>query len=207
MATRHRKRIRHFEQERHVHELTFSCSGRRPLLSNDTWRTWFCEGLEAACDRQAFLLLAYVLMPEHVHLLVYPSSNESRVANLLADVKRPFSRRIKRQLAESRSEMLEHLTVHERSGGAIFHVWQEGPGYDRNLTEPKAIFTAIDYIHANPVRRGLCQRAIDWPWSSASRLLNDGSLESTPRLSRFDESRLIADVTRRPQSISRDEQP
>jgi putative transposase len=198
MATPHRKRIRHFEQERNVHELTFSCAGRRPLLSNDTWRTWFCEGLQAACDRHDFLLLAYVLMPEHVHLLVYPASNEPRIAKLLADVKRPFSRRIKRHLAETQSSTLACLTVAERSGAAVFHVWQEGPGYDRNLTEPNAIVAAIEYIHANPVRRGLCRRAIDWPWSSARRLLTDGPLEETPRLSRFDQSLLIAKPARRP---------
>ena len=193
----HRKRVKHFEQERHVHELTFSCSERRPLLSNDTWCSWFCEGLEAACDRHSFLLLAYVLMPEHVHLVVYPVAGGPRIAKLLADVKRPFSRRIKRHLAETKSPALERLTVRERSGAEIFHVWQEGPGYDRNLTEPKAIVSAIEYLHANPVRRGLCRRAIDWPWSSARRLLTDCRLDATPRLSRFGQSLLIVEPASR----------
>jgi putative transposase len=190
MATPSRKRIKHFEQERHVHELTFSCAERRPLLSNDTWRSWFCEGLEAACDRNAFLLLAYVLMPNHVHLLVYPAASEARVAKLLADTKRSFSRRIKRHLTETQSSALRRLTVHEQSGASMFHFWQAGPGYDRNLTEPKAVAAAIAYLHANPLRRGLCERAIDWPWSSARRLLSDGPLDGSPRLSRFDESLL-----------------
>jgi putative transposase len=196
MTRPHRKRIKHFEQERHVHELTFSCAGRRPLLSNDTWRTWFCEGLQAACDRHAFLLLAYVLMPEHVHLLVYPVASGPRIARLLADVKRPFSRRVKRHLAETESSTLGRLTVPQRSGDAHFHVWQDGPGYDRNLTEPRAIVAAIEYLHANPARRGLCRRAIDWPWSSARRLVNDGPLDELPRLSRFDESLLRIEPTR-----------
>jgi len=190
MATPNRKRIKHFEQERHVHELTFSCAERRPLLSNDTWRSWFCDGLGAACDRNSFLLLAYVLMPDHVHLLVYPVTSESRVAKLLTDTKRSFSRRIKRHLTNTQSSTLQRLTVREQSGASMFHFWQAGPGYDRNLTDAKAVVAAITYLHDNPVRRGLCVRAVDWPWSSARRLLSDGSLEGSPRLSRFDESLL-----------------
>ncbi|HEX2475460.1 MAG TPA: hypothetical protein VHK01_11970 [Lacipirellulaceae bacterium] len=49
-----------------------------------------------------------------------------------------------------------------------FRFWQEGPGYDRNVTTPAVIEAAIEYIHMNPVRRGLVKRAVDWKWSSAS---------------------------------------
>jgi putative transposase len=48
-----------------------------------------------------------------------------------------------------------------------FRFWQEGPGYDRNLTHSKSVLAAIDYIHQNPVGRGLVMRAVDWKWSSA----------------------------------------
>jgi putative transposase len=199
MGAPHRKRVKHFEQERHVHELTFSCFERLPLLDDDLRRTWFCEELESACDRHAFLLLGYVLMPEHVHVLVFhlgPAGEEPGIPKLLRDVKRQCSCRVKRQLAEAADPMLDRLTIRQRPGVMTFRFWQEGPGYDRNLTEPKAIVAAIEYIHANPVRRGLCQRAIDWPWSSARRLLADGRLEDTPRLSRFDESLLLVEAKR-----------
>jgi putative transposase len=45
--------------------------------------------------------------------------------------------------------------------------WQEGPDYDRKLQTCEAVLASIDYIHLNPVKRGLCQRARDWRWSSA----------------------------------------
>jgi putative transposase len=45
--------------------------------------------------------------------------------------------------------------------------WQPGGGYDRNITSIEALRAMIDYIHANPVRRGLVARAEDWEWSSA----------------------------------------
>jgi hypothetical protein len=49
----------------------------------------------------------------------------------------------------------------------VYRFWQRGAGYDRCLYEPKAIWNAIEYIHQNPVRAGLCRRAEEWEWSSA----------------------------------------
>jgi putative transposase len=51
---------------------------------------------------------------------------------------------------------------------------RRGGGYDRNLTAPATIRTEIDYIHANPVRRGLCERTTDWTWSSAVEFESPG---------------------------------
>ena len=68
--------------------------------------------------------------------------------------------------------MLE-LTVRERPGVHCFRFWQEGGGYDRNLRSEVAILAAIDYIHENPVRRGLCKPSADWRWSSARHYRNE----------------------------------
>ena len=46
-------------------------------------------------------------------------------------------------------------------------IWQPGGGYDRNVIDLSTVQEMIDYIHANPVRRGLVERAIDWEYSSA----------------------------------------
>jgi putative transposase len=54
------------------------------------------------------------------------------------------------------------------NGDVHYRFWQRGGGYDRNSTEPNTIWHQIDYIHANPVRRGLCQQSTDWHWSSAA---------------------------------------
>jgi hypothetical protein len=56
--------------------------------------------------------------------------------------------------------------VHE--GSRVRHrFWQPGGGYDRNITSIAALRAMIDYIHANPVRRGLVAKPEDWEWSSA----------------------------------------
>jgi putative transposase len=62
---------------------------------------------------------------------------------------------------------LPRLLDEQPSGRRSYRFWRRGGGYDRNLTEPRAIFGEIDYMHANPQRRGLCLRAEEWYWSSA----------------------------------------
>ena len=157
----HQKRVRHYDEPGHVHELTFSCYRRLPLLTNDAWREEFCTALDRAVIRHKYHLLAFVLMPEHVHLIVHAQAEASAISSLLRAIKRPFSYRIKQRLMESNSRLLVRLTIRQRPGVMTFRFWQEGPGYDRNLTEPRTILTAIDYVHENPVRRGLVVRAID----------------------------------------------
>lgn len=114
----------------------------------------------------AFDLMAFVYMPEHVHLLVFPRVPSARIDRLPYAIKRPFSFRIKQHLLQIENPLLTELIVQERPGKQAFRFWQEGPGYDRNLTSLKAAITAADYIHRNPVRRGLCNWVGDWRWSS-----------------------------------------
>jgi putative transposase len=113
-------------------------------------------------------------MPEHVHLLVVPVKPKCRIDRLLYAIKKPTSERIKRRLQATDSSLLNQLTVRERPGKTAFRFWQEGSGYDRNLSTEKAVQAAIDYIHLNPVRRGLVSRASDWKWSSCRWYESDG---------------------------------
>ena len=158
----HRKRVKHYDVPGECHELTFSCYRRKPLLTNDLWREMLSESITSASRKHLYQLVAFVYMPEHVHLLVLPRPGASSISQYLFAVKRPFSFRIKRILMDNRSHLLESLTVRQRPGVTTFRYWQEGSGYDRNMHSALAIDAAIEYIHMNPVRRGLCQRAVDW---------------------------------------------
>jgi len=109
-------------------------------------------------------------MPEHVHLLVYPSQQGLKIDKLLFAIKRPFSYRVKQQLAGTDDPLLQRLTIRQRPGKTTFRFWQEGPGYDRNIRTEKVLLSAIDYIHLNPVRRGLS----DYRWSSACWYASEG---------------------------------
>jgi putative transposase len=174
-----RRRYNEFGQPR---ELTFSCYHQCAFLSRPRTCEWFREALEAARDKYHFQVWAYVVMPEHVHLLVYPgthlpsegaielatsnSPNPGDMSRFLQAVKEPVARKAIAFLKAESSAWLERLRV--REGKRIRHrFWQPGGGYDRNITSLAAVRAMIDYIHANPVRRGLVTRPEDWEWSSA----------------------------------------
>jgi putative transposase len=137
-----------------------------PLITNDVWRKLLCESIDKAIQNWNYRQVAFVLMPEHLHLLVLPTTNVVKIDKLLSAIKQPYSVRIKRILVENKSPLLQRLTVLERPEKTVFRYWQEGPGYDRNLSTEKAVMASIDYIHENPVRRGLVRSAADWKWSS-----------------------------------------
>lgn len=87
----HRKQVKHYHDPGDLHELTFSCCERRPLLTNDAWRGYLAESIQSACCKQLFRLVAFVFMPEHVHLLVLPEAVQPEIDYFLAAVKRPCS--------------------------------------------------------------------------------------------------------------------
>jgi putative transposase len=178
----HRKLVKHFHEPGDLHELTFSCYKRQPLLTNDTWRQHLARCIDEAGQEFDFRLAALVFMPEHVHLLVVRMIPEPEIGLYLARIKQPFSKWVKQHLLELKSPLVDRLTVRERPGKACFRFWQEGPGYDRNLTTLAVIEAAIEYIHMNPVRRGLVKRAVDWKWSSARWYLLDPPRQQLPGL-------------------------
>src|SRR5262249_2462136 len=133
----------------------------------DATRTWVVEAIEEARRNLDFDLWAYVLMPEHVHLLIHPRRAEYSVGRILAALKRPVSVRAREHLiAAGNRAWVERLTVRE-GRKVVFRFWQPGGGYDQNLWKERPIREVIDYIHANPVRRGLVETPTDWFWSSA----------------------------------------
>jgi putative transposase len=170
----HRKRIRHFHEPGDLHELTFSCYQRLPLLTNNSWRTNLSRAIDAAGEQIGCHLAAFVYMPEHVHLLVWGLSSKEQVSELLSAIKQPVSVAAHEDLLERPGRMLDRLMVRERPGRTVFRFWQEGPGFDRNLFTVKAATAALDYLHLNPVKRGLCQKARDWRWSSARFYEHEG---------------------------------
>jgi len=164
--------IRHlrnsFNDSGHAHEFTFCCYHGYKLLSKDRTREWFVDALDRARRIYHFLLIAYVIMPEHAHLLTLPEAWEYETSRFLKSVKKGVSQRAMSLLRkEERSDWLERLT-HRYPGGKVERrFWQPGGGYDRNIVTQKALLSSIRYIHANPVRRGLVQNPLDWEWSSA----------------------------------------
>jgi len=157
---------RNYNTPRHAHELTFSCYRRIPFLSKDQSRQWLADAINQACEQQAYRLWAYVFMPEHIHLLVWAENEVYDIAGLRHAIKSPVARRAIDHLALSSPELLKKIT--RTRGSRIERLfWQPGGGYDRNIDNTGTLRSVIDYLHMNPVRRGLVDMPEQWEWSSA----------------------------------------
>jgi putative transposase len=160
------RRRRNIDEPGHAHALTFCCYRRLRFLAAERACRWLVRAIEDARRRWDFDVWAYVFMPEHAHLIVRPRGPESRVAAILKGIKQPVGRRALLYLEAHAPHWLPRLS-RQRNGRVERLFWQSGGGYDRNLVEPRSLMAAIDYLHLNPVRRGLVERAADWTWSSA----------------------------------------
>ena len=161
-----RKKVRHYDLPGDAHFLTFSCFHRLPLLSKDRTRKWLVDAIHNARKKHSFDLWAWVMMPEHVHLLIYPRANDSKISDVLAEIKRPVAQHAITYLVSRQSPFLNRLSV-QNAKRSYRRFWQAGPGQDRNIYDPDTAHRVLEYIHYNPVRRRLTAHAENWYWSSA----------------------------------------
>jgi putative transposase len=150
----------------HAHALTFSTHERYPFLQADRTCEWLADALNKARVEHHFALWAYVFMPDHVHLLVYPLWQVYDISVIEQAIKAPVGRDAVAYLKEHAPHWLPRITV-RRGQREERRFWQAGGGFDRNVDEPRALHEMVAYDHNNPVRKGLCQRPEDWKWSSA----------------------------------------
>jgi putative transposase len=132
-----------FHHSSQSHFVTFCCDHRRQLFTTDASRRIFESALERV--RRSFRLhvYGYVVMPEHVHLLLSEPQQDT-LADALKSLKQGVSRRLL---------------------GDADHFWQKRY-YDFNIRNYPQFVEKLRYIHRNPVKQGLCDRPEDWQWSS-----------------------------------------
>lgn len=162
-----RKRRKSYNEAYHAHFVTFSCTHRWRLLNKGRSRQWVIDSLQNLRVKHGAEIWAYVIMPEHIHALWWSPNPEYKMSHFLAAFKRPVSANAKRHLQDTgRQDWIDKLTV-QHGDRTVFQFWQPGGGYDENLWNERPVEAVMDYIHANPVRRGLVDRPTDWKWSSA----------------------------------------
>ncbi len=143
------------------HFITTSCYQRRPLLGTPRSRDLFLEVLEQVRQRHQFVVVGYVVMPEHVHLF-FTEPDRGNPSLVLAALKQTFAHRLLRELRAktgARTDMLWGTPV------AVEHIWQRR-FYDFVVFTEKKRAEKLRYMHRNPVQRGLVSKAEDWLWSS-----------------------------------------
>ncbi len=140
-----------------LHYITCSCYHRQPWLGSARRRDLFLSVLEAMRKKYVLVVVGYVVMPEHLHLLISePQLGDPSI--VMQALKIGFARRL---LCAARRH--NQPLLWKRDGSA--HVWQRR-FYDFNVwTEHKRI-EKLRYMHRNPVERGLVAQPDQWRWSS-----------------------------------------
>jgi putative transposase len=161
------KTCKRYNDPSHAHALTFSCFKRQAFLSKDRSRTWLIEAIDRARTKHRFHVWAYVIMPEHAHLLIWPTEAIYDVSDILNSIKQSVAKRALLYVRRVAPAFLNRMEDRQPNGATHYRSWQRGGGYDRNVVEPRTAHQQIEYFHYNPVRRRLCAKPEDWLWSSA----------------------------------------
>jgi len=161
-----------------AHFLTAKTFQNIPFFHHSGCARIFCEELETARQTYGFHVLAFVVMPDHVHLLLWwevdklPNLTISKVAWAIKgrSAKRMVACLKNETAAASLKGLLRpaHWSLdrpHYRNWQ--YKIWQRGAGYDFNICSAEKLKEKVGYIHANPVRAGLTSRSEDYLWSSA----------------------------------------
>ena len=150
----------------HLHFITNSCYQRRPLLDSPQARDLFLSVLEQTREKYRFVVVGYVVMPEHIHLLIREPEVGSP-STVMQVLKQRTARALlpKRRRRDPRQRNL--FGAEERRA-----FWQ-ARFYDFNVWTTKKRVEKLRYMHRNPVKRGLVQSPEQWRWSSYRYYLLD----------------------------------
>jgi putative transposase len=155
------KNMQRFDEPGTARFITFSCYRRLRLFDNDRIKDRFVERFVEFAALKRVDVLAWVVMPEHVHLVLFPEPADA-ISAFLSSLKRSFATEVLRRWRELDAGILPRLR--DRRGDP--HFWQLGGGYDRNVVGDE-LLEKIRYCHLNPISRGLVASSVDWRWSSA----------------------------------------
>jgi putative transposase len=152
----------------YLHFITTSCYHRMPLLAKPQDRDLLLEVLESVRRRYRFVVGGYVVMPEHLHLLLC-EPERGNPSQVMQAIKQGFARRLLGRLRagdDLRQGTLWHAVLDNG------HIWQ-ARFYDFVVFTEKKRIEKLRYMHRNPVKRGLTMDPQQWAWSSC-RHYSDG---------------------------------
>lgn len=156
--------------------LTSVARDRLPVFRLDEIKWIACEALNKARKSGGFLILAYVIMPDHLHLI---TDNAREPSDIQRFVNGNIARKVIDHLKENEhTRSLEKLRHDDHGRGHRYSLWDRHPNA-RLLTSESMFMQRVHYTHQNPVRLGLVERPEDYLFSSA-RIWNKCPLETEP---------------------------
>jgi len=153
------RKLKRFYAAGDLHFVTCSCYRQQPLLGTPHRRDLLLAVLEQVRTRYQFVVVGYVVMPEHIHLLISEPQVKTP-STVMQALKLGFARRVLAQARRRRDPAQASLFDH-----APQHIWQKR-FYDFNVWTEHKRLEKLRYMHRNPVKRGLVASAELWRWSS-----------------------------------------
>ena len=144
------EKLRRYHGRGDLHFITFCCYRRLRLLESCDARDAFVAALEEVRAKFGFALAGYVVMPEHVHLLIGESEGGTP-STVVQSLKLRVSKRLR--------------SIAAATAGEPRQFWQRR-FYDFNVYSAEKRQEKLEYMHRNPVARGLVNDPLDWIWSS-----------------------------------------
>ena len=163
-----------FDKQGNVYFITTTVIDFLKIFSiNDNYALILLDSLKHQIKEHRATLLAYVIMPNHLHLVIYIPKGES-ISDFMRDFKKYTSTKIRQQLERDKyNKLVETLRI--TSNGRkprVFHLWMDRFD-DLIITTVKTLGIKINYVHNNPVKAGLVEKCEDWKFSSARNYFSD----------------------------------
>ncbi len=153
-------KLRHYDHLNIARFVTFCCYRRHKFLVTEPVNLTFLEALQAICLRHSLRLFGYVIMPEHVHLVLQPPDT-IKLGPIIGELKSTSAARI----IFDRSIRFPAICRVRKNGRTRKIFWQPRC-YDHNCRSNKTVIEKINYCHNNPVSRGYVDESGEWRWSS-----------------------------------------
>ncbi|NCT59702.1 MAG: transposase [Flavobacteriaceae bacterium CG_4_10_14_3_um_filter_31_253] len=149
------------------------------VFSRKIFRDEVIKCFDYCIKNKGMILYGYVIMSNHIHIIV--QSKDEKLSDLIRDFKKYTAKTILDKIQsepESRREwMLERfkLATQTHSRNKNYQFWKYG-NHPEEIYSNKFMWSKLDYIHLNPVRAGLVEKASHYLYSSASNYVNDVGL-------------------------------
>ena len=146
-----------------VYYLTSVTNNRLPVFQTVKLKDLVCDALNEARKSANLLLFAYVIMPDHLHALIGSERKPSEVVRFVNGIS---GRRVIDLLKEPKFDVsLQKLRRAKGVRDYQYSLWDHHPNL-KLITTENGLIEKANYIHGNPVRAGLVERALDYRWSS-----------------------------------------
>lgn len=148
--------------------VTASVNKFKDIFKEKSYLDIILENIRFYRRKYGFKLLAYVIMPDHLHLLFVPQQNRVEVSNMMSDFKRVTTRLLSTQMEkDKKTKWLQtfKMDMPSKKNGE-YQIWQKRSD-DLTIYSLTMAKAKMNYIHNNPVRKGLVKKAEDYLYSSA----------------------------------------